>query len=221
MLASKYKKLDYFGDLNKDDYAKLDLTFTSYCKYRKAIYDYIYKSQRNTIDNRVFHEMIFNAILDDIKNGNDYGVKEKLNIWYSLFEFFNIKTNVSMVNKLKEYQDFVAAIIGDEQLTDISDEKFAFAAGQTIEYIISKSMSADNSYNLLEPYLQKARCDEFKRAIANDFGRYKHKMFSRNFEKVAAFVLSYETETNLKNLLPQILSGVFTKNQLFSTNSIK
>lgn len=31
----------------------------------------------------------------------------------------------------------------------------------------------------------------------------------------AAFVLSYETDVNLKQLLPQILSGVFSKNQLF------
>ena len=123
-----------------------------------------------------------------------------------------------MVNKLKEYQDFVAAIIDHEPLTDITDEKFAFAAGQVIDYILSKSKSADTSYNLLEPYLQQSKCEEFKRAIANDFGRYKHENFSKNFEKVAAFVLSYETSANLKHLLPQLLSGVFSKNQLFSTN---
>ena len=126
-----------------------------------------------------------------------------------------------MVNKLKDYQDFVAAIVADEPLTDITDEKFAFAAGQVIEYILSKSKSADNSYNLLEPYLQQSKCVEFKRAIANDFGRYKHENFSKNFERVAAFVLSYETSANLKHLLPQILSGVFSKNQLFSTNPSK
>jgi CRISPR-associated protein Csh1 len=219
----KYLNIDYFGDLNKDDYAKLDLTFSSYCKYRKAIYDYIYKSQRNMIDGHIFDEIVFNSIKDDIKNNNAYGIKEKLNIWYSLFGYFNKNNNnqINMVNKLKEYQDFVAAIITDEPLTDITDEKFAFAAGQVIEYILNKSKSADNSYNLLEPYLQQAKCTEFKRAIANDFGRYKHGNFSKNFEKVAAFVLSYETTANLKHLLPQILSGVFAKNQLFSANTSK
>ncbi|GAA4317895.1 hypothetical protein [Compostibacter hankyongensis] len=221
LIQNKYFRLDYFGDLSKDDYAKLDLTYSSYCKYRKAAYDYVYKSQKNTIDAHVFHEMVFNSILDDIKNGNDYGVKEKLNIWHSLFDFFNTKQQTNMVNKLKNYQDFVAAIIADEQLTDITDEKFAFSAGQIIEYILSKSKSADNSFSLLEPYLQQSRCDEFKRAIANDFSRYKHENFSKNFEKVAAFVLSYETDANLKRLLPQILSGVFSKNQLFSSNTSK
>lgn len=220
-IQNKYLRVDYYGDLNKDDYAKLDLTFSSFSRYRKAVYDYVYKSQRNTIDGHIFDEMVFNAITDDIKNNNDYGIREKLNIWYSLYEYFNTKNKINMVNKLKDYQDFVAAIIADEPVTDITDEKFAFAAGQVIEYILSKSKSADNSYNLLEPYLQQSKCVEFKRAIANDFGRYKHENFSKNFEKVAAFVLSYETSANLKHLLPQILSGVFSKNQLFSNNLSK
>lgn len=216
LMQSKYLRVDYFGDLIKEDYAKLDMTFSSYSKYRKAVYDFVYKSQRSTISGNIFFEMVFNSILDDVKNNNGYGIKEKLNIWYSLYEHFNPKQKINMVNKLKEYQDFVAAIIADEPLTDIADEKFAFAAGQVIEYILSKSKSADNSYNLLEPYLQQSKCVEFKKAIANDFGRYKHENFSKNFEKVAAFVLSYETDANLKHLLPQILSGVFSKNQLFS-----
>lgn len=217
LIQSKYLRVDFFGDLNKDEYAKLDRTFESFSKYRKAVYDFVYKSQRQNIDGNAFHEMVFNSILDDLKNGNDYGVKEKLNIWYSLYEYFNPINKINMVNKLKEYQAFVAAIIAGEEVTDITDEKFAFAAGQTIEYILSKSKSADNSHNLLEPYLQQSKCSEFKKAIANDFGRYKHENFSNNFEKVAAFVLSYETDANLKHLLPQILSGVFAKNLLFSS----
>jgi len=219
LIQNIYHRVDYFGDLSKKEYDKLDRTFGSYSKYRKSVYDYVYKSRRNAIDGNVFYEMVFNSILDDIKNGNGYGIKEKLNIWYSLFEYFNPKQKINMVNKLKEYQDFVAALISGEELPNITDEKFAFAAGQVIEYILSKSKSADNSYNLLEPYLQQSKCTEFKKAIANDFGRYKHENFSGNFEKVAAFVLSYETDVNLKHLLPQILSGVFAKNQLFSSTN--
>lgn len=221
LTQNKYHRVDFFSDLNKDDYAKLDLTFSSFSKYRKAVYDFVYKSQRNSIDGNAFYEMVFNSILDDVKNNNDYGIKEKLNIWYSLYNYFNPQKNINMVNKLKEYQGFVRQLIDEEELTDITDEKFAFAAGQVIEYILSKSKSADNSFNLLEPYLQQSKCAEFKKAIANDFGRYKHENFSKNFEKVAAFVLSYETDNNLKHLLPQILSGAFAKNQLFSSNSSK
>jgi len=220
LIQSKYLRVDYFGDLNKEEYSKLDMTFVSYSKYRKAIYDYVYKSQRNAVSGNAFYEMVFNSILDDLKNSNKHGIKEKLNIWYSLFEYFNPKQKTNMVNKLKEYQDFVAAVIANEPMTDITDEKFAFAAGQVIEYILNKSKSKDKSYALLEPYLQQSKCVEFKKAIADDFGRYKHENFSKNFEKVAAFVLSYETNLNLKHLLPQILSGVFAKNQLFTSKSL-
>lgn len=220
LLQSKYLRLDYFNDLNKDDYEKKELTFITYSKFRKAVYDFIYKSQRQAVDGNMFDEMIFNGIKDDIKHGNGYGVKEKLNIWYSAYNFFNPKNKINMASKLESYQRFVDELTNETaKIEDASDAEFAFAAGQVIYYILEKSKSGDNSYQLLEPYLQKAKCTELKQAISNDFARYKHEAFSRNFERVAAFVLSYETQSNIKHLLPELLSGIFAKNQLFSNNS--
>lgn len=220
LLQNKYLRLDYFSDLNKDDYEKKDLTFISYSKFRKSVYDFIYKSQRQAVDGNMFDEMVFNGIKDDIKHGNVYGVKEKLNIWYSAYNFFNTKNKINMASKLESYQKFVDELTNETaKIEDASDAEFAFAAGQVIYYILEKSKSDDNSYQLLEPYLQKAKCTEFKQAIANDFARYKHEIFSKNFERVAAFVLSYDTQSNIKHLLPELLSGVFAKNQLFSNNS--
>ena len=72
----------------------------------------------------------------------------------------------------------------------------------------------------MEPYLQKVNCKALQENIADDFARYKHENFSKSFEKVASFVLSYETDINMKKLQPQLLSGLFSKNQLFS-NTIK
>lgn len=219
LLQSKFLRLDYFNDLSKDDYEKKDLTFLSYSKYRKAVYDFVYKSQRQTIDGNMFDEMVFNAIKDDIKQGNGYGIKEKLNIWYSIYNFFNPKSNINMASKLQSYQKFVDDLTNETADTENSnDAEFAFAAGQVIYYILEKSKSGDNSYQLLEPYLQKSRCAELKQAIANDFARYKHEKFSKKFERTAAFVLSYETISNIKHLLPELLSGVFAKNQLFGNN---
>lgn len=220
LLQNKYLKLDYFGDLNKDDYEKKDLTFIAYSKFRKAVYDFVYKSQRQAVDGNMFDEMVFNGIKDDIKQGNGYGVKEKLNIWYSIYDFFNSKNTINMASKLESYQKFVDELTNETaKIEDASDAEFAFAAGQVIYYILEKSKSDDNSYQLLEPYLQKAKCTELKQAISNDFARYKHENFSKNFERVAAFVLSYDTQSNIKHLLPELLSGVFAKNQLFSNNS--
>jgi len=220
LLQNKYQKLDYFSDLRKDEYEKKDFTFLSYSKYRKSVYDFVYKSQRQVVDGNMFNEMVFNGILDDIKQGNGYGIKDKLNIWYSLYKFFNPKNNINMASKLESYQTFVETLTNETtNVANASDTEFAFAAGQVIYYILSKSKSGDNGYQLLEPYLQKAKCSELKQAIANDFARYKHENFSNNFQRVVAFVLSYESTCNIKYLLPELLSGFFAKNQLFSNNS--
>lgn len=228
LIGNKFNSIDYFKDLDIADYRDdkikkkhWDNKFYSYSKYRKSVYDYIYKSKKQAIDKTSFYDMVFSAIMDDLKNKNEFGIKDKLNIWYSLnSKFNNNKTNKSldMGSKLKEYQQFISELAEDKADVEITnDEQFAFAAGQVIDYILKKSKAADNSYKLLEPYLQKSNCEEFKAAIANDFSRYKHENFSNRFKAVANDVLSYETTTDLKKLLPEMLSGLFSVNQLFPT----
>ena len=223
LIQNKYHRVDYFSDFKKEDYESHDFTFLSFCKYRKAIYDYVFKSNRATIQGKQFDELVFNGIRDDIHNSSEYGIKEKLNIWYGLHEYFhkpNIKETDTMVNKLKEHQHFVAQLIeGNADTTTANDGDFAFAAGQVIYYLIKKSKSDDTSLRLLEPYLQKSNCKQLKLAITLDLARYKHENFSRNFGKVAAFVLDHNTEENIKNLHPELLSGLFSDNQLYSNQN--
>lgn len=219
LIQNKYHRVNYFSDFKPEEYEKLPLTFLSFNKYRKSVYDYVYKSTRTAIGGKEFDEMVFNAISDDFKNSNEDGIKEKLNYWYSLYNFFHNNT-INMASKLKEYQDFVSGLIdGNITIEAAQDEHFAFAAGQVIYYLLSKSKSADTSFRLMEPYLQKTNCKALQENISEDFARYKHENFSNNFGKVAAFVLSYETSQNLKKLQPQLLSGLFSKNQLFSNKT--
>lgn len=225
LIQNKYHRVDYFSDLKKEEYDNKDLTFLSFCKYRKSVYDYVYKSNRNTIGGKEFNEMIFNAIKDDFKNNDEYGIKEKLNYWYSLYEkFHNPNNKHTMANKLKECQDFVENLINDTITTEkATDTEFAFAAGQAIRYLISKSKSSDTSFKLMEPYLQKVTLEGLLDNIRNDFNRYKHENFSKKFQKVIAFVLNHESEGNfnLKKLYPKLLSGFFADNQLFSNTNLE
>lgn len=223
LLQNKYKRLDYFNELDKKGYEDLSNTFFCYSKYRKAVYNYVYKSQRQAISGQAFNDMLFSSIKDDLKNlskNESYQIKEKLNIWFSLYEKFNPPLKDStMASKLKDYQQFVEDLV--EQKQELKQEQtiayFAFTAGQVIHYILKKSKSDDNSYRLLEPYLQQSNIAQFKATIAKDFARYKHENFSKRFEQAAAFVLTYETTENLKKYTPEILAGVFSKNQLFAS----
>ncbi len=233
-----YSTIDYFTDLKDikgNAYESMNLTYQSFTKYRKAVYDFIYKSKRKGIDTNIFSDMVFSHIKDDLKNTNkddlrrniENSIKEKLNIWFSLYEEFNTKktkNEINMASKLKNYQEFVAQLSMGKADTNIAtDAYFAFAAGQVIDYILNKSKSDDKSYQLLEPYLQQAKCQEFKRAIANDIARYKHAITDNEtrFKSVCDFVLTYETSTNMKELMPEILAGVFSKCQFFYKNEEK
>lgn len=219
LIQNKYHRVNYFSDVKTEEYEKLPGTFLSFNKYRKAVYDYVYKSARTAIGGKEFDEIVFNAVNDDFKNSNEYGIKEKLNYWYGLHNYFHNNT-INMASKLKDYQDFVSGLIdGSATVEGAQDEHFAFAAGQVIYYLLSKSKSADTSFRLMEPYLQKTNCKALQENIAEDFARYKHENFSNNFGKVAAFVLSFETSKNLKKLQPQLLSGLFSKNQLFANKT--
>ncbi|HMP30846.1 MAG TPA: hypothetical protein PKD85_14665, partial [Saprospiraceae bacterium] len=141
LIGSRFNKIDYFKDLDSEDYkdrsktpnVHLDNTFQAYAKYRKAVYDFVYKSKRQGIDARIFTDMVFSRIRDDIKNNNEYSIKDKLNIWFSLYENFdhNKNNNVTMASKLKDYQEFVSKLaVGQAELDKAQDTHFAFQQGK-------------------------------------------------------------------------------------------
>ncbi|MDT0689727.1 hypothetical protein RM549_08015 [Salegentibacter sp. F188] len=223
LIQNKYYRLDYFSDLKKDEYTGLDQSFSTFSKYRKAVYDYVYKAQRQAISYYAFREMVFARLKDLLKQDSDYGIKEILNIWFSLAEYFinPQKLKITMPSKLNSYHHFVEHLVTTEEKQTneaITDEEFAFLSGQIIKYLHTKSKSSQSGFNLLEPYTQQSKCEQFKLRIANDFDRYKHQNFSGRFERAASYVLSYETSANLKDLLPEMLAGFFADNKLFSNS---
>lgn len=189
-------------------------------KYRKAIYDYIYKAKYQSITCKMFDDMMKTAILEDIRTDEEYKrsypIKEKLNIWFSLYNYFNQNQNrVDMANKTVELRDGLKSIIENENLHIESDSQFAFASGQLIWKILIKSKSANRSHALLEPFLQKTSAEQFKLAIANTFDMYKHEFTlypkKYGFDKLMGDVMGFvPEEKNMKNLLTYILAGYFS-----------
>ena len=189
-------------------------------KYRKSIYDYVFKSRRQAITKTMFDDIMLKGILDDIRlddNGsNDYLIKAKLNIWFSLFEYFDYTqfnkflNKKSMVNKTEELMNRILTIASNENEHLKNDDEFAFAAGQVINYLLNKSEAGNRTHALLEPFLQKTDAALLKREIARCFDMYKHaiKFYARKYEfdKIMSEVMGYEPdEMNIKNLLPSTL----------------
>lgn len=201
-------------------------TYNQLMKYRKAIYDYVFKSRRQAITKTMFDDIMLKGILDDISlddNGsNDYSIKAKLNIWFSLYEYFDYTqfskplNKKSMVNKTEELINRISTVATNEDEHLKNDDEFAFAAGQVIHFLLNKSEAGNRTHALLEPFLQKTDANLLKREIARCFDMYKHaiRFYARKyeFEKIMSEVMGYEPdEKNMKNLLPSTLAGYFAK----------
>ena len=222
----------YFDDIDAK-YCKSDTTFLLVMTYRKAFYDFVYKSKREAVSQQTFDKIMLASILEDIRldefknnlNSQNISIRQKLNIWFSLSENFNqlILTTETMASKLQAHRAYMKQLAKGEASIE-NDEQYAFAVGQVIYYLLRKSKTADRSYKRLEPFMQQVQSKELNKAIARLFDTYKHENFSTKFRTPFAEVLDYETKTNIRDLIPSILAGVFSENELFSdkeNNEIK
>jgi CRISPR-associated protein Csh1 len=201
-----------------------EVTLTILYKYRKAWYDYIYKSRHDIITCKSFDDILKTAILDDIRldeNFNhDYVIRRKLNLWFSLYTHFSQNQNRdNMENKTVELRNDMKKIVENDDLHIETDAQFAFAAGQLIWKILIQSKSGNRSHALLEPFLQKNNAEHFKLAIARSFDMYKHEftLYPKKyaFDKLMGDVMGYiPNEKNIKNLLTYMLAGYFSNSIL-------
>ena len=209
----------YFDEVEPKYYRPA--TYSLFLKYRKSAYDFIYKSMHQSIGRAQFKDICLTSILDDVKQGKEYPVKQKLNIFFSLNQYFDPKhenfNGYNMPSKLQEFKERIFQVMENEDDHLTNDEEYAFSAGQVIYYLLSKSEAGDKTHALLEPFLQKTNYQQFNNAVVNTIARYKHQLSfeGRRFNKLASEVLGYETTTPLTNLTSFILAGYFSPSLFF------
>ena len=214
---------NYFNDIDPNYVSGGDVIADLILRFRKAFYDYIYKSRKQSITPIMFDEIMLKSIISDIRHdefkdnyhSNEKTIKEKLNIWFSLYNYFNNQSSqkrINMANRFKELLNKMEGVANDDNL-HFSDDvaEFLFGAGQVIYYLLSRSKASNPSHALLEPFLQKTNASQLQNAIANAVNVYKHDIsFGKGrFERLCAQVLSFETDSNLKNYQRYLLAGYF------------
>lgn len=214
----------YFDDIDPA-YCKTANTFILILKYRKTLYDFVYKSDRKGFTQRSFEDILITGLLDDIRldkyenkyHSEDRNIRQKLNVLFSLYHNFQPfkKDTRFMPTQIIELRKNVEALATNGEVNIVSDFQFAFVVGQVIYYILSKSKSADKSYARLEPFLQLSEAERLKQALLKIFDTYKHERFSRRFSNPFAQVMAYIPSENMKKLMPIMLAGFFSDNQLF------
>jgi CRISPR-associated protein Csh1 len=214
--------IKYFDDLEiKPDYGLTDTIYNLIYKYRKAWYDYVYKSKQQGITMSMIDEMFMESIIDDLIHDEEFKktpqIRKKLSLWFGVQPLFDNNFNInSMANKTVELQMKIREIAQTESLHITTDDEFAFAAGQLIWKLLIQSESANRSHALLEPFLQKTESVLFKQAIASTFNMYKYKFAlyptKYEFDKLFSEVMGYDLDfSNMKEHLPMILAGYFSE----------
>ncbi len=213
--------VSYFGEIKPEYVSGGEPVYQMILKYRKAFYDYIYKSKAQAIDCTMWNEMMWNSIIGDLRtdkitdkgyHSRDYSIKEKLNIWFSLYNYFtNNKNRNDMASKIPELLEKMKKVANDENAHFETTEEFAFGAGQVIYFLLNQSKASERTHAMLEPFIQKVKAEQLQSSIAQTVNMYKHELsFGHGrFERLSSEVLAFETDDNLKNYQRLLLAGYF------------
>lgn len=217
----------YFDEISKEYCSST--TYHNVMKYRKAFYDYIYKSRRESITARMWFDILMSEIIDAVKGDkefkNQYLIRELLDILFSLNQYFDSHNSNfgghNMPTLLPALQDKIREILQKKENVHLeTDEEFCFAAGQLIYRIIDENSSEKKTHALLETYISKTEPEQFKIAVANGFKKYSHafeiwgKGKGRD-ETLFGEFFAYKTDANLKDMLPIVLAGYFSRSLIF------
>lgn len=210
----------YFDDIDPKYYRAV--LYSLILRYRKPIYDFIYKSERSGIRRQQFDDICMTGIFDDLRENKAYAIRSKLNIYFSLYQYFD-KTNNQQImpSNIEAHKAEIAKVAHEIDSHFATDEAYAFGAGQLIYFLLSKSEAGEPTHALLEPFLQKTNHANFNDAITALLSKYKHAIsfdFKR-FNTLAAEVLDYTPEKKLQDLRPFLLAGYFCPNILYTKRS--
>lgn len=225
--------VNYFGDVKHEYVSGGEPIYQMILKYRKAFYDYIYKSKTQAINSFMWDEIMWNSIIGDLQSdkitdkgyhSKEYSIKEKLNIWFSLYNYFSFnKRRKDMATKIPELLEKMKKVANNDTEHFQTTEEFAFGAGQVIYYLLNQSKASERTHALLEPFIQKVKAEQLQNSIAQTVNTYKHKInFGHGrFERLSAEVLGFETNENLKNFQRLLLAGYFATPIIYEKNENK
>lgn len=209
----------YFGGIDPKYVTGGDIMYNLIMKYRKAFYDFIYKSKSNAINSHMFDDVMYVSILSNIKYDKINGrvewnnrIKRKINIWFSLYNLFNNNLNTKiMASKITDLLSKMRSVAAGASALE-APEEFSFGAGQLVSYLLDRSIASDKTYVLLEPYLQKTKSGLLQDAIAQTINVYKHDIstYKGAFQALASNVLTYDSALDLKPFLKYFLAGCFS-----------
>jgi len=220
--------LQYFNKIEEKNFYS-EKIFILALKYRRAWYDFIYKSRRHSITHSIIKDMFLTSIYEDIrldeKSKNFKRIREKLNIWFSINHFFDTE-NINfqgeyMATKIPELREGLQTLIDDKADAIESDALFSYALGQIVHFVLSRSRKENKTHSHLVPYLQAKTLGKIHELLQRDIIRYAHELYDYNgskFNRIMAQVTAYTPEKEksvMSDMHPVIMAGYFDNSLLY------
>lgn len=226
---------NYWGELDIK-YCKTNNMYRLLTSYRRAFYEYIYKSKREAITKDMFRDIINSNIQDVLKDykyrvtdqQKEEKIKKLLNIYFNLNKYFDKMNNnfnqesdtFSMVQTTKDLIKGFQGLLNEENrhLEEGHDVEYAFALGQVVYYLVSQNESKNKTHSLLLPYMQLNNFNSIIQNVKNDCTKYAYKIAFSNkkFNKAFSEICGYMASTNFNNLKSYFLAGYFSKNMIYN-----
>jgi len=223
---------NYWGEV-KSQFCKTNNNYRLILQYRKAFYDFIYKSKKQAITGYMLKDIVLSSLVDVLQDEKyrpsdklkEERIKLLLNLYFSINQNFdknNINFNkieIPMATKTKELQAFAQNLVSKEEkhFEENEDMEFAFCFGQVVYYLLSQSEASNKNHSLLLAYLQKADFDLLKQKAKEDFTKYSYKISfnNRKFNKICSEILGYTPQKKFNDLNSFFLAGYFSKNVIY------
>jgi CRISPR-associated protein Csh1 len=223
---------NYWGEV-KSQYCKTNNNYRLILQYRKAFYDFIYKSKKQSITGDIFKDIVLSSVADALQDekyrsknhAKEERIRTLLNIYFSLNQQFDKNNNnfnkitISMATKTKELLDYAKELVSNEDthFENDNDMEFAFCFGQMVYYLLSQSEASKKTHSLLLAYLQKADFGLLKQKTKEDITKYSYKISFNNkkFNKMTGEILGYLPNTKFNDLISFFLAGYFSKNVIY------
>jgi CRISPR-associated protein Csh1 len=222
---------NYWGEI-KAKYCKTDNNYRLILQYRKAFYDFIYKSKEGVITGSMLKDIILSSVMDTLHDENyraenrakESRIKRLLDIYFNLNMYFDNENNnfnkitTTMVQKTKELLEKIRDLADPQQEKYLeADTEFAFCFGQLVYYLLSQSEASKKTHSLLLAYLQKADFGMLKLKAREDITKYAYKISFNNkkFNKISSEVLGYLPVAEFDDLVSFFLAGYFSKNVIY------
>ena len=179
---------------------------------RDSLSDWFYCGKQENIINVINH-FTFHLILNSIRRGRMLAAQRQFNLRWSLQDYFNNNNNmeVLMEDVRKQLREHLAT---KEDWTFSSEEEYAYAIGQAVSYLISRSKAKNIPSSLINPFLTAKSHEVIHRRLKDLYKKYNYSISHITLGRADRLFTNILTHNTSKEINREMIMAGFTATSL-------